>query len=66
MSDVNHNTCGNCHAEAWGFLRKELTDDGWKLQEVRSGRFDLCPDCARRFAESRRLDRLLKLEHAPS
>ncbi len=64
MTDVSCVTCGNCSAEAWGYSRQELTEDGWQFKHARKAPFPLCPDCARWFEESRRLDRLLALEPA--
>jgi hypothetical protein len=53
--DVHSDECGNCGHVAWGFSAHELSKEGWETHHFPGGKFILCGDCAKAFAERRSL-----------
>lgn len=47
--------CDSCGAEAWGYTKVELTQDGWKFHERRTVEFVMCGECEERYAKRREM-----------
>ncbi len=65
MTDVSCVTCASCFAEAWGYTWPELAAEGWAREVARRTQLYLCPDCHRRYRESRQLEKLYRRPAAP-